>query len=581
MSTLDATTGQLIRGNMTATPNAGITQDQINAAQQGGWSPISSSYGNSLPSGNQPATPTKDPMSPYTVFANNLVTLLSNAQRVGNTGTEALQGQIGGLERGQAVLGKPGENNPLNFIYNMAPSSQLAGEQSQMASIFAPAVTSIQGQQEMANQNLQGFKDVIGAEQSSIQTEIAAYNATKPNWTLSPTPNEDGEFYYYNTNTPAGQPTQVYAAGKIPPQYNVSPGGSTGSADSVKTLSASHNPYGIKMTSTTTDMYKDLGGTPGPAAVDGGNFWSFPDDTTGEKAARMLFTSSLYASDSVDQALRQWSNYTGKGDYPGYNGSILTGTGVDPNATVKSLSSLQVDAVMAAMKKAEAVGTPPSASDNSVIGKIAQAVASGALSYDQGVAQINGAYGNAGGNMVPHLLPAILKLKPDFNPNQSNAQINAQQTNTLLAGQTSALIEKTNGTLDMLDTAFGSLPLGLTTGAGPLNFITNELSNITGAKRTAINAYNSLLQEARAGLQAVLNAAAGLGVVTGGVTANSLLPDGMNYSSLKKQIAIAKQLEENTKVALANLANSRGGSQGTQSTPTTGVTRSGIRFTIQ
>ena len=183
--------------------------------------------------------------------------------------------------------------------------------------------------------------------------------------------------------------------------------------------------------------------------------------------------------------------------------------------------------------------------------------------------------------MVPYLLPAIQKINPKFDPQQSNAQGAAKIANTQLAGQTTALIEKTNGTLDMLSTALDALPPDLKTGSGAINSISRTGYRLTGAYNTQINAYDSLLQEARAGLQAVLNAAAGLGVVTGGVTANSLLPDGMSGSSLTKQIAIAKQLEENTKVALANLANASPTSQTQTTTPTTGVTKSGIKYTIQ
>jgi hypothetical protein len=518
---------------------------------------INASSGQILNDGNSsPYTPS----NPYNTYVSNMGNLLSYITKTSSAGNAAMIANNEGITRGESALATPDSaNNPLNGLYAFMPGSARTGVEATMGNIMEPAKLSNAGQAASANQTASSLQttvsDQMTAAISQEQQQIAAYNATKPNWTLSPTPNADGEFYYYNTNTPAGQPTQVYAAGKIPPGSGGSPGGSPGSAGSTATLAASHNPYGIKMTSTTTDMFSSLGATPGPGAVDGGNFWSFPDDSTGEKAARTLFTSSIYANDSVDQALKQWSNYTGKGDYPGYNGSILAGTGIDPNAMVKSLSSVQVDAVMAAMKKAEAVGNPLPATDNSTLGKIATVVASGALTYDQGVAQIEGAYGSSGGYIVPNLLPAIKKINPSFDPQQSNAQGAAKVSNTKLAGDTAALVEKTNGTLDMLSDAGDKLPFGLTTGSGTLNSITGTLAKITGADNEVITNYNSLLQEARAGLQAVLNSAAGLGVVTGGVTAESILPDGMSNKTLKSQIAIARKLEENTKTALANLAN--------------------------
>lgn len=514
--------------------------------------------------------------NPYTIFANNLTGMLQDAQKTANQGNAALQAQVGGLQRGQAALGQPGPNNPLAFMYNMASPSALSQEQGQMSKIFEPGITSIQGQEQLANENLTNIN-------TTANTTLNAYDKMRPQWQLSTVPDENGDWYYYNTNVGPGQPPQQYVAGKIPPGVGGSPGGSPSSSDSVGTLSQSHNPYGIKMTSTTTDMFSGLGATPGPGAVDGGNFWSFPDDTTGEKAARTLFTSSLYANDSVDQALRQWSNYTGTGKYPGYNGDILKGTGIDPNSTVKSLSANQVDVVMTAMKKAEAVPVANStgSSDNSTVGKIAAQIAAGTLTYDQGVSQIKDAYGSAGGYMVPRLLPAIQAINPKFDPNQSNAQGAAKVSNVTNAGQTTALIEKTNGTLEMLPDAFKGIGFGESLGGGIAAF-TRGLSEVTGLNKSGTDAYTSLLQEARAGLQAVLNSAAGLGVVTGGVTANSLLPDNMSWAGLQKQLGIAKKLMENTKTALANLANANAGS--TESVPTagqtTGTTPSGVKYTI-
>jgi hypothetical protein len=234
------------------------------------------------------------------------------------------------------------------------------GAQETLQSGFQPAITSINTELQNSEANASEINQVantmIQGQQQLEQTKIAEYNATKPVWELSPVPNENGEYYYYNANTPAGQPTQTYKAGVIPPGVGGSAGGSPQSSPTGLTLSQSNNPYGIKMVSGSENMFTSLGATPGPAAVDGGNFWAFPDAASGEKAARTLLTSATYANDSVDQALRHWSNYTGTGQYPGYNGSILQGTGIDTNATIKSLTSQQIDVVLAKMKQAENVG---------------------------------------------------------------------------------------------------------------------------------------------------------------------------------------------------------------------------------
>ncbi|MES2216672.1 MAG: hypothetical protein V4481_05265 [Patescibacteria group bacterium] len=492
--------------------------------------------------------------NPYNTYVSNMGNLLSYITTKSASGNADMQANVEGLQRGEAALATPGTGNPLNSILNLMPGSMRTGTESTLGQIMEPAILSNKGQAQVAEEN-------SGNLTNEVRGQIDAYNAMKPSWTLSPTPNENGEFYFYNTNVQPGQPPQVYPAGKIPPGASGSAGGSPGSADSTQTLAQSNNPYGIKMTPGTESIYADLGATPGPKAVDGGNFWSFPDASSGEKAARRLLTSATYATDSVDQALRHWSNYTGTGQYPGYNSDILKGTGIDPNALIKNLSSAQIDVVLSAMKKAENVGSANAGQPGNLIEKAASQVANGTIGFDDAFNSVNGLYN--GKFTKTQFISAIQKIKPDFNVNQSNSVASGQGANTELAAKTSALIDKTNQTLDLLPDAFDKVSpfqqLGGDWVSGPMNF----LSGKTGLGKTETDNYNRILSEARASANAVLSTAANLGVVTGGKTADSLLPDNMDKKGLTTAIATIKDLEEKTKVALAKLSNASATNSGT------------------
>lgn len=485
---------------------------------------------------------------PYSKFANNITQMLTEAQKKGAEGNTALAGQIGGLERGQAALGRPGEANPLNFLYNMSSAGNLAGEQSQMSKIFEPGITSIQGQMDVANRNLENIN-------KTAETALSAYEKMKPVWELSPIPNENGDFYYYNSNTPAGQAPQTYAAGKIPNGVGGSTGGSPQSADHVKTLAQSNNPYGIKMSSTNHGMFEPLGGTPGPGAQDGGNFWSFPDITSGEKAAKTLLTSNVYANDSVDQALRQWSNYTGTGKYPGYNGSIMAGTGIDPNSKISSLTPAQIDVVLDKMKHAEAVGTTTQGT-GSLIDQTAQLIASGksGITFDDAFNSLNTMYG--GKITKTQLITAVQKYNPNFNINTSSGTATGQQQNTVTLATIKPQIDVANAIMDgapsiggqpaveSITAKFDKLPYGMKSGSVPMVQSAIGMSNMLGAWKTEIQDYQRALQDLRAKANSVLTAGFNLGVVKGGETADSLFPDNMTKESLAKAIQTVKEYED-------------------------------------
>ena len=496
----------------------------------------------------------------HEIFAKNLTQMLQDAQGVANKGTANLEAQKSGLEVSQAAMGGVSANNPLAFLYNMSSNSSKAGNYSGMGSIFEPGIASITGQENLANQNLQGFKDVLGAQQSQIQTQIAEYNAKKPVWTLSPVPNKDGDFYYYNTNTPAGQAPQTYVAGKVPPGVGGSPGGTPSSASDPTHLVDANNPYGIKMSSTNTDMFGPLGGTPGPAATDGGNFWSFPDITTGEKAARTLLTSNVYAGDSVDQALRQWSNYTGTGQYPGYNASILAGTGIDPNATIKSLTSNQIDVVLQKMKAAENVGgagnttskySPTSAPlDSSTAGTLAHNVAwgIGGITYDQGLAQLNAYPG--GTTQYNKFIQDIKTENPNWNQALSNAYgQNVATASTVVkpamdaANSVIGTIDanghgSAGGALDLFDQMVGSSK----TNAGFVNQLTGGIFGGTGYGVQEQNAFNRKIADIVSNVDTVLGAG-GAGVVANNQTVDYLFPrdSNRNYTMTRESLIQALQ----------------------------------------
>lgn len=516
------------------------------------------------------------------IFVNNLTQMLKDAQQSAQPSRDALLAQKSGLEVGQAGLGAVSSQNPLAFLYGMAPNSAKAGMYENTANMFNPGISSIENQIKAGDARVQNVANVLSAEKDTIDSQTALYNAQKPVWQLSNVPNQDGDFYYYNTNTPKGQTPQTYPAGKVPPGVGGSPGGSPQSANSSKTLSQSFNPYGIKMSSTNVDMFAPLGGTPGPAAVDGGNFWSFPDVTSGEKAARTLLTSKLYADDSVDQALRQWSNYTGTGKYPGYNGSILSGTGIDINSKIRDLTSAQIDVVMAAMKKAENVAGPTGSSvaptsqplDNSLMGKLAHQVAwrIGGMDYNSALQQLNSIPG--GSTLAANFMPAILRENPNFQKGQSNTQL----VNVSKAAELQPIVDAINGIIKGDSTKgvkgilslFDAMPSAYKSGSQAAADSYDKVIGFALPKgREAKGSYESALNELRAKSMSVLNSATNLGVVTGGATANSLFPDYSTRKQLEDGIKRVQLYEQQTLDAL------RGKTGGT-----TGVTSSGLKYTV-
>ena len=107
---------------------------------------------------------------PYAIFSRNLTTMLTNAQKVSSQGNANLEGQIGGLQRGQSLLGN--SSGPLAFLYNQETPSQSTASQSKMSDVFKPGITSIQGQEQLANENMTNI-------QNTVKTATDMYTATQ------------------------------------------------------------------------------------------------------------------------------------------------------------------------------------------------------------------------------------------------------------------------------------------------------------------------------------------------------------------------------------------------------------------
>lgn len=539
--------------------------------------------------------------SPYTVFASNLTSMLKSAQQTGAAGNNALQGQIGGLQRGEAALGQPGPNNPLAFIYNSASPSDLASEQGQMSKIFEPGITSIQGQEQAANENLSALN-------TTANTALNAYTTTHQvgRYSSGVFP---GTLTQYTYDSATGQYSDQYGNPLTPPT-GTNPPATTPLVNGIDYTSyngGTDPDYTQKMQNATSTLQASM-----PSGFDpniaGGILQQHKSPITPQMLSSAATTYGVNPTDLMAQvglesiygtsSIAKNDNNPGGIKFAGQPGATLGDPAPDGGNYAK-FDNLQ-DGLYAQAKliaqnspsnKLYQAPPPPASSGpaigtNSLVASLAKQVAAGTMSYQTAYDQVSSAFPQYGATIAgTQLLPAIQAINPKFNVNQSNAQATAQLANTENAGTTSALIEKTNGTLDMLSDAFKGIGLGESLGGG-IAAGTRWLSETTGLNKSGTDNYQSLLAEARAGLQAVLNNASSLGVVTGGATATDLLPDNMSSAGLQKQLVTVKKLMDNTKNALNNLANAGPGT-GTvpatapsPATPTSGVTPSGIKYTI-
>jgi hypothetical protein len=105
-----------------------------------------------------------------------------------------------------------------------------------------------------------------------------------------------------------------------------------------------NNPGNIKSTSTTLNLFKDLGvAASSTQATDGGNFLKFPSQQAGFTAIERLLGTSIYNNLTVDAAMRKWSSN-------GYNGAIAPALA---NKKVSALTSSEKQTLIQAMAKQE------------------------------------------------------------------------------------------------------------------------------------------------------------------------------------------------------------------------------------
>ena len=497
------------------------------------------------------------PDDKYTRFNMALMGILKDAQSAGSTAP--LYAAQNKLKNESLNLSNPMADTPYKTLFSGMGSAAVPAEQGTQAA-FDPGITSITDQIRASNDATAKFTDMANTALTTVQTLMPHYD-----YQLN---KETGRFDGYNPKT------GKWASQENPPVEN-DPTGSTIPTGSTGKIADNNNPLNIKLTDYSSKLFSALNPSLGSTATDGGNFAKFNNPVDGLKAARLLLQSPLYANDTVDQAMTAWSG-------GGYNSGIVSGTGINPHSKISELDGPQIDLLMSLMRKAEGTptGTTAPATSGNLIDQYAGLVTGNSgMSFDDALAKLTPDYGVTAST---RLMDAIHKINPDFNINQSNAQADAQTTNTKLAGDTSALVDKTNATLDTLPKLFEKLSSTQKMG-GFISGLSGATSEVYGRDwKTNTDNFNRALAEARASANSVLSTAANLGVVTGGKTADSLLPDNMNEKGLTDAIAQIKHLEELTKTALANLSNAKGGStnQGGNNTLTKGVTKSGISYTI-
>lgn len=110
-----------------------------------------------------------------------------------------------------------------------------------------------------------------------------------------------------------------------------------------------NNPGNIKFGAYA----QSLGATDsGIQASDGGTFAQFPSVQAGTDAQKQLLTNPTYQNLTFDDAMKQWSN-------KGYGAEIAPS--IPPGTKMSSLTSSQLDAVVAAQKNREGWTAPPNA----------------------------------------------------------------------------------------------------------------------------------------------------------------------------------------------------------------------------
>ncbi len=165
----------------------------------------------------------------------------------------------------------------------------------------------------------------------------------------------------HDLNMPVGELKTLLQEGKVMGQLRVDSvkeelgatrelmkkiGGSKGGGEPAAIRN--NNPLNIKFSPTT----KKFGAQEGSTALDGGSFAKFETQEEGMKAAKnLLFNTNIYRNNTVDQAMKKWSN-------SGYTGSIAPEL---KNKKMFQLSGTERDQLVSAMLKAEGTLVPSTA----------------------------------------------------------------------------------------------------------------------------------------------------------------------------------------------------------------------------
>ena len=480
---------------------------------------------------NSNGTVTAGSQDPYVILNQNLASIISQMAMKAPAIRNTLRGGIADATGG-AVTAAAQPYNPL-----ASTASNVQNYQGTLDS-FAPALGSLKDQYAGFNS---GVND-LNASISGLETAYKPQEVSGGSSIVTPGGQNLNTAPVYN---PAINPNTLQPFGWTSAPGTVSPGGSGQPHTSV---SENNNPLNIKLTATTTKLFEGLGVSLGSTATDGGNFAHFNNPADGLKAARLLLQSSLYANDSVDQALKAWSGN-------GYDSSILAGTGINPHALIKNLDPVQLDTMMTSMRKAEG-GTQNAGvtqTDNALVTSLAPLVANGTsgIGYDQAFKQISDSIPQYGAFIANQLLPAILKINPNFNINQSNALSDSQGINAKAAGTLQPLVDATNGIINgqpaeggnaavpSISKLYDNLPPQFQTSSSFSYNASKSIANTFGdsAGQTAVQQWEGAIKELQAKAESVLLQAANLGISTGGQTASSLFPFSVSKAGLTQSIA--------------------------------------------
>lgn len=354
-------------------------------------------------------------VDPYNTFNQNVATILKQIQGAQVSGNANLTGAKNFLTT-ESV-------NPNNSTFDPSvfSGSQVQGQET-LQKGFEPAVTSINDQLVNTNRSLDTLGSNLSTMANTMKPEVISAGqslVTKDGTVLQRAPSylppqirpDTGNLDSFD------QANGVWRSDVM----NGSTGGKTSVADN-------NNPLNIKLTGTTTKMFEALGISTGSAATDGGNFVHFNNPADGIKGARLLLQSPLYANDSVDQALKAWSNN-------GYDSSILSDTGINPHALVKNLDPVQLDTMMTAMRKAEGgvqnqnISSPTSGLAPNVQ-QDASDLAAGKVAPQILAKRYTDAYGKDGGTLYNLAVQAAKKINPLFDETAANLKYAGQQTQT-------------------------------------------------------------------------------------------------------------------------------------------------------